>query len=175
MQTKYIWLGALLFSLVLVVFGAQIFVGATSKGAAPNAQDGLRELTRSWARSRDTTVRPEDVGSPVGMTFLGCRLWALDFFRGNCFGIFIYVDSSPDASLVESLKRVLTHPCEFASLFDAEGGAQKLQQDLGCDVNRGTRFRVVVAFQKVRKKYSESGHVSRHSTTLDLVEIEGKF
>ena len=175
MQTKYIWLGALVLSLALVLFGAQIFVGATSKGAAPNAQDGLRELTRAWVRASESTVRPEDVRSPSGMTTLGCRHWALDFLRGNCFGIFIYVDSRPDASLVESLKKVLTHPCESASSYDSEGGAQKLQQSLGCDANRGSRFRVVVAFQKVHAKYSESGHVSRHFTTLDLVEIEGKL
>lgn len=175
MQTKYIWLGTLLLSIVLIVFGAQIFIGATSKGADPKAQDSFRELTQSWARSRNTTLRPEDIGSPVGKTSLGCRLWALDFFRGNCFGIFIYVDSSPDASFVESLKKVLAHPCKSASSFAAEGAAQKLQLNLGCDVNRGGRFRVVVAFQKVHAKYSESGHVSRRFTTLNLVEIEGKF
>jgi len=171
MKSKYIIVNlviaiTIMIATILVLW--QISVATLSKSNPNTSQDDIREVVRMWSNEYFDKMEKLNIRSPIGLTTLACRLYTLDFLKGNCFGVIIYRDRPLESEAIESMRTVLGEPCDYL-IKDIAPTPERanLIKSLGCTGSERTSYRIVVSVQTVRTKAYESGHKSN-----DFSEIQ---
>jgi hypothetical protein len=162
------------FFALLAVVGPQFIIALNSKSQSSSTQDVLREVARLWADQKSLSKDTFDIRSPIGLTTLGCRYWAFDFYRGNCYGLIVYTETVLPSERRESLFNAIMRPCQFLNQVTQQSEkANSLRSNLACSSPHRSPFRLTVSFQRVNRIVQASGHVTNEFFEIDSLTLKG--
>ena len=118
-------------------------------------------------------IDPARIRTPIGYSGLGCRLWALDVFFANCYGLLIYIENPPTEEVKARLRRQLEDPCLSVKTTGSGMTAQMLERR--CAGPHRSRYRLVISFQRVNSEINPNGGQRNAFQEIDNMLIEGKF
>jgi len=158
---------------VASLFGYQVLIAVESKGTRDTAQDGIRIIARHWA-SKSNVIGVSDIRSPIGLSTLGCRIWALDFIRSRCYSLIIYADTPPPAEWRNGLADAIASPCTYKEKLQVVD-SKHVSENFNCEADSHGNFRAVISIQKVHRFVSESGHAENRFEEIDRIVIRGRM
>lgn len=157
--------------LLTLVYGYQSFLGATSLAEKDATQSNLLSIVRYWISTNPRQIETE-VRTPIGKTSLACRSWALDYIRGNCYGLIIYSSKILEPEWKSNLIFLLQKPCDYLTSNSTLTMTIETSQ---CSTKNRRVIRIVVSVEKVNSFTAENGSIRNEFEVLDKFVVNGEI